>query len=273
MSLLSAERIREPINGESRSHLDILEVFSEIESTNSYLLDQPGPPPGRYRVALAEYQTAGRGRMDHRWCSPRSSGVCMSMAYTLRSMPENFSSLSLAIGIGVAQALERFGVRDLGLKWPNDIMLRNGKLGGVLSGVLPGKAEGVTIVIGIGLNIDLDNSAAETGITSRFGRVVDLASCCDELPSRSVIAAALIDSLFDIMVRFEADGFSPFLETWQKYDWLRGQQVAVETVDGLVAGVVEGIDADGALLLCANGERRRFTSGSVLLNRQPVHHP
>jgi biotin-(acetyl-CoA carboxylase) ligase len=75
------------------------------------------------------------------------------------------------------------------------------------------------------------------------------------------------------MVRFEADGFSPFLEIWQKYDWLRGRQVAVETVDGLVAGVVEGIDADGALLLCANGERRRFTSGSVLLSKQPVNHP
>ena len=61
MNLLSADKIREPLSGESRSHLDMLEVFSELESTNSYLLDQPRPSPGRFRVALAEHQTAGRG--------------------------------------------------------------------------------------------------------------------------------------------------------------------------------------------------------------------
>ena len=273
MSLLCADSIREPISGESRAHLDILEVFSEIESTNSYLLDQPCPPPGRYRVVLAEYQTAGRGRMGRSWCSPPSSGLCMSMAFTFKSMPENFPSLSLAIGIGIAQALERFGSCAIGLKWPNDIVARDGKLGGILSEVLPANAEGVTVVIGIGLNIDLENSGAESEITSRFGRVVDLASCCDELPSRSVISAALIECLFDTMVRFEADGFSPFFETWQKYDWLRGQQVTVETVDGLVAGVAEGVDTDGALLLNAKGERRRFTSGSVTLSGQAGDNP
>ena len=266
MSLLSADSIREPISGESRTHLDILEVFSEIESTNSYLLDQPCPPPGRYRVVLAEYQTAGRGRMDRSWFSPPSSGLCMSMAFTFRRMPENFPSLSLAIGIGIAQALERFGIRDIGLKWPNDIVARDGKLGGVLSEVLPANVGGVTIVIGIGLNIDLENTAAETEITSRLGRVVDLASCCDELPSRSVISAALIECLFDTMVRFEADGFSPFLETWRKYDWLRGHRVTIETVDGLVAGIAEGVDADGALLLNSDNAVRRFTSGSVNLD-------
>lgn len=268
MSLLCADSIREPISGESRSHLDILEVFSEIESTNSYLLDQPCPSPGRYRVALAEYQTAGRGRMDRSWFSPRSSGLCMSMAFTFRRMPEKFPSLSLAIGIGIAQALERFGIRDIGLKWPNDIVARDGKLGGVLSEVLPANAEGVTIVIGIGLNIDLANTAEGTEITSRFGRVVDLASCCDELPSRSVISAALIECLFDTMVRFEAEGFSPFYAMWQRYDWLRGLEITIETFDGLVEGVADGIDSDGALLLKTKGEWRRFTTGSVTLNGQ-----
>jgi len=120
MSLLTADSIRAPISGESRSHLDILEVFSEIGSTNSYLLDQPCPAPGRYRVALAEHQTAGRGRMDHGWYSPPSSGLCMSMAFTFRRTPENLPSLSLAIGTGIAQTLERLGIRGIGLKWPNE---------------------------------------------------------------------------------------------------------------------------------------------------------
>ncbi|MCH8073530.1 MAG: biotin--[acetyl-CoA-carboxylase] ligase [Proteobacteria bacterium] len=268
MSLLTADNIREPISGESLSHLDILEVFAEIESTNSFLLDQPCPSPGRYRVALTEHQTAGRGRMGRSWCSPPASGLCMSMAFTFSSMPENFPSLSLAVGIGIVQALERFGIRGISVKWPNDIVARGGKLGGVLSEVLPANAQGVTVVVGIGLNIDLENTDTESRVTSRLGRVVDLASCCDELPSRSVISAALIECLFDTMVRFEADGFSPFYAMWQRYDWLRGLEITIETFDGLVEGVADGIDSDGALLLKTKGELRRFTTGSVTLNGQ-----
>lgn len=272
MNLLSADSIRESISGESRSHLDVLEVFSEIESTNSYLLDQPGPAPGRYRVAVAEYQTAGRGRMDRSWYSPPSSGLCMSMAYTFRGMPDNFPSLSLAIGTGIVQTLEGFGMRGLGLKWPNDIIARDGKLGGVLSEVLPANADGVTVVVGIGLNVDLDISDADARITSRLGRVADLASCCDELPSRDLISAALIESLFKTMSRFDVDGFLPFMEDWQKYDWLRGQEVTVETANGLTAGVAEGIDTDGALLLIAKGDRQRITSGSVAVSGHAGEH-
>jgi BirA family biotin operon repressor/biotin-[acetyl-CoA-carboxylase] ligase len=103
--------------------------------------------------------------------------------------------------------------------------------------------------------------------------VVDLVSCCDELPARAVISAALIECLYDTMVRFEIDGFSPFIEAWQKYDWLRGQQVTVETSNGLAAGVAEGIDTDGALLLIAKGNRRRITSGSVMLSAAAGEHP
>jgi len=272
MNMLTADSIRQPISGESRSHLDILEVFAEIESTNSYLLDQPCPPPGRYRVVIAEHQTAGRGRMDRTWYSPATSGLCLSLAFTFRSMPENFPSLSLAIGIGVAQALERFGIQGIGLKWPNDIVARDGKLGGVLSEVLPANAEGVTVVVGVGLNIDFEDTGAQSIIPTRIGRVVDLASCCDEVPSRAAMSAAVIECLFDTIVQFEAEGFEPFYEMWQQYDWLRGQQVQIETADGPVPGVVEGVDTDGALLLKTDDERRRFNSGTVILNTQADAH-
>ena len=273
MNSLTADRIREAISGEIRSHLDILEVFSEIESTNSYLLKQRRPAPGRYRVALAENQTAGRGRMDRSWYSPPSSGLCMSMAFTFGRMPENLPSLSLAIGTGIAQALERLGSSGIGLKWPNDIIARDGKLGGVLSEVLAANAEGVTVVVGIGLNIDLENTDVNSRITSRLGGAADLASCRDELPSRAVISAALIERLYDTMLRFEVDGFSTFIDAWQEYDWLRGQKVTIETADGRAVGVAQGVDTDGALLLVANGNRRRITSGSVILGDQAGEHP
>ena len=269
MNLLSADRIREIIGGAARSNLESIEVFSEIGSTNSYLLEQPCPGINNYRVALAEYQTAGRGRRNRRWYSPRSSGLCMSLAYTFRRMPDKLPSLSLAVGSSIAEALLRFGVRDIGLKWPNDIFVRDAKLCGILSEVVPASTDGLTVVTGIGLNVELANAGTKTGSSNGTGRMIDLASCSDSLPSRTEIAAVLIENLFHTMRSFAADGFSQFLTAWNRYDWLHGRRITVETVDGLVAGVAEGVDMDGALILYAQGEMRRFTSGSVILDEQP----
>lgn len=268
MNPLTPGSICEFIKEESRTCLDKLEVFSEIGSTNSYLLSKTCPAPGRYRVALAEHQTNGRGRRDRIWVSPPSTGLCMSMAFTFREMPDDFPSLSLAIGIGVVQALERHGIYGIGLKWPNDIVAQNGKLGGVLSEVHPARGNGITVVTGVGMNIDFKNCKQGREIATNLGRAVDLASCCDELPSRSILAAGFIESLIDTMVRFEATGFSPFHELWQRYDWLRGREVTIEMAEVTSAGIAEGVDTDGALLLNAGGDTRRVTSGSVTLRGQ-----
>ena len=263
---MTPDGIRNAISDALCSRLDALEVFPQLQSTNSYLLRQPCPPAGRCRVVIAEHQTDGRGRMNRRWVSPPDSGLCMSIAYTFARLPQEFASLSLAVGIAIAQALEGLGVRGIGLKWPNDLVLRDGKLGGVLPEVHPEKSGGATVVVGVGINTDLRLERAGIDMTSSLGRVVDLASGCDEPPSRSDIAAALIAGLVDAMSRFGADGFSAFHETWQKYDWLRGRDVTVEGATATAAGIADGVDTDGALLLVAGGTRQRITTGSVVLN-------
>lgn len=273
MSSLTSDSIHERLGEGARSRLDVLEVFSELESTNTYLLEQPCPAPGRYRVTLANRQTKGRGRMNRSWISPPSSGVCLSMSFTFARLPGDFASLSLAIGTGVIQALEALGARGIAIKWPNDLVAGDGKLGGILPEVHQAKADGVTVVAGIGLNVDLRNGRTETRIASSLGHAVDLASCSDELPSRPVIAAALIESLVDSMLRFETGGFSLFHDAWQKYDWLRGREVTIERAEAREAGIADGVDSDGALLLSTGGTRRRITSGSVIVNGPPGTQP
>ena len=207
MNKLDADSIRQPISGVPGARLEILEVFSEIESTNSYLLDQPAPPPGRFRVAVADYQTAGRGRMDRTWQSPPSSGLCLSMAYTFRQVPSKLPGLTLALGIGAIEALHGLGINGIGLKWPNDIIAHDGKLGGILTEVRNGASDSVTVIAGIGLNVELpvDMRTLDKGPTT--SKIVDLKDCTAEPPSREKLSVAVIESLFDCMVRFEADGF------------------------------------------------------------------
>ena len=261
MHVLDAKSIRESITSVAAARLDILEVFSEIESTNSYLLEQPSPAPGRFRVVLADHQTAGRGRQDRTWQSPPSSGLCLSMAYTFGNVPDKLPSLTLALGIG-----------GISLKWPNDIIACDGKLGGILTEVQNGASNRVTVVAGVGLNVDLPDSMQLLDGPSWTNKIVDLKECTGNPPSREKLSVAVIERLFDCMVRFESDGFAPFQDSWEKYDWLKGKQVIVDTPDGRYCGIADGVDYDGALGIRTDENRRRIISGTISLPDERGNH-
>jgi BirA family biotin operon repressor/biotin-[acetyl-CoA-carboxylase] ligase len=265
MTLLDAEQIRAPIARDSQERLDLLEVFASIDSTNSHLMQQPAPLPGRFRVALAEHQTAGRGRREKRWHSPAACGLCMSMAYTFTNPRLDISAVTLAAGVAIARTLESAGVAGIGLKWPNDIVVQGGKLGGILTEIRQRRGSPMTIVVGVGINVDLRKANQPVKISSSIGHASDLASCGVDVPSRSALSASLIENLFSALVEFEAKGFAAFAEDYERYDWLRGQRIGVETPTGQVNGLSEGVDVDGALIVRTDAGCQRVVSGSVLL--------
>lgn len=269
MNTLDPKSIRQPISGVPGARLDILEVFSEIESTNSYLLNQPVPPSGRFRVAVADHQTAGRGRLDRIWYSPPSSGLCLSMAYTFPRVPDKLPGLTLALGIGMVEALQRLGIGGVELKWPNDIMALGRKLGGILTEARSADGAGVTVVAGIGLNVELPASMQLVDDAGFRHGIVDLKGCADSPPAREELAVAVIESLFDCILRFESDGFAPFYEEWRKHDWLYGKSVVVDKPDARISGVADGVDIDGALIVRVDGKRRRAITGTVTVTDNP----
>lgn len=261
MTLLDPDQIRAPLTARPRKQLERLDVFDEIESTNSYLLSEAAPAAGRFRVALAEHQTAGRGRMNKRWVSPAASGVCMSMAYTFGLARADLSAVTLAVGVGVAQVIESAGLRGVQLKWPNDLVVKGSKLGGILTEVRHGA--GTTVVVGIGINVDLGAGGTSMERLPTVGAITDLVSHGVVPPSRSHLSSRLIERLFDTLTDFEASGFVPFAEEYARLDWLHGRNVVVDGPSASLSGVADGVDLDGSLILSRNGDRQRIVSGSV----------
>lgn len=262
---MHADDILRLLTDAERDRVDALEVFAELGSTNSYLLAESAPGVGRCRVAIAESQTEGRGRLGRRWISPPLSGLCISVAYTFAETPPNLPSLSLAIGAGVAAALQTMGVDDVALKWPNDLVARDGKLGGILTEVRPEVGQGRTMVIGLGVNVDLPDAMRQAPGEGWAARIVDLKECVEWLPSRPALAAGILQCVIAVIARFERDGFAAFHAAWQDRDWLRGKQVSIPQAEEDVRGVASGIAEDGALLVQTAAGTRRIVSGSVTL--------
>ena len=262
---LDAEAIRQFSNQSARDNLASIEVFAEIESTNSYLMQVPGPAPGKISIAATSNQTAGRGRHGKTWLSPPGSGLCLSAAYTFAASPDNLPALTLALGLGAIDALEELGAKNVELKWPNDLVALDGKLGGILTEVQQQSGGTVTVVTGIGVNIDLQNALDLGAETEWARRVVDLKSVCELEPEHDEVAGKLASHLLQAFTRYEEAGFAAVADRWAKYDWLLGRAITVDEANRQFSGTGAGVAHDGALLIdTPDAGIRRVTSGTIV---------
>jgi len=263
MSSIDAAAIREALNPATASMMARLDVFPEIDSTNAWLMAQPAPEAGMHRVAIAGHQTAGRGRGDRRWLSAPGSSLCLSIAHTFHQNPGNLSALTLAVGVAAVHALRDTGANDVKLKWPNDIVAGDGKLGGMLAESHYRSESSATVVVGIGINLDLPPDILASVDSGWAQSPADLASILRSSVSAAALSAAMIDHIVHSLTTFEGQGFHAFAETWRRYDWLRGRTVSVRQPGGTVRGTASGIDSDGALLVQEAATTTRVISGSI----------
>lgn len=263
MTGLDAAEIRRSLMEHSAPYLDCIEVFERIDSTNSYLKDQAAPPPGQFRVAIAEHQTAGRGRHDKQWISSPGGSLCLSLSYRFQQIPTELQALTLALGIGTANALTEVGVGGIQLKWPNDLLVANGKLGGILTETLIRGDSDVVLIAGIGLNIELEPKLAEAELSEWADSATCLASIMSDLPSRERLSAIIVEALMSTCRTFASSGFESFAGQFPAYDWLNGKTLVIDTAEGLVNGTAAGIAEDGALLIDTASGTRKIHAGSV----------
>lgn len=260
--------IRAAIPDRWRGLVDQLEVCVETDSTNARLAGRI-TPPGRACACVAEYQTQGRGRRGRRWLMPPAAGICLSVAWQFESPPAALSALGPAAGLAVRRGLRDIGIDGVGLKWPNDLVWRDAKLGGILVEL---RAEGqgpACVVIGVGVNDQLVPELGRAIIDSGGQRPVDLATICGaDRPGRNQVAGAIIGRLLELLSRCSDTGVEQMCCDWTEADVLAGREVLVSLGDSEVRGVARGIANDGALLLDTTDGTRRLTAGDVSVRLQ-----
>jgi BirA family biotin operon repressor/biotin-[acetyl-CoA-carboxylase] ligase len=266
IDLVDAQALRAALAAETAARLARLDVFTQIGSTNRHLLALP-PAPGQLCVCLAEFQTAGRGRRGRRWSAPLGGGVCLSLGWHFADMPAEIAALTLAVGVVVRRVLKRVTGLEIELKWPNDLVWDQRKLGGILLELSAEAQGGAHVVVGVGLNVALPPGLLRT--LSDWPRgAVDLATALGAPPPRLPLAAALIDALAALFVEYPQRGFAAYRGDWRDGDFLRGRAVRLDEASGALFGTALGIESDGALVLeTAGGVRKRVVAGDVSIRR------
>lgn len=224
--------------------------FEEIGSTNDYVMAMDN---FHGAVCVAGLQTEGRGRRGRQWLAPAGSSILMSIGWGVT--PSAASGLSLACGLGVYDALFGLGVRQLSLKWPNDVLINGMKIAGILVELGKDRA-----VLGIGLNVNIQQGQTQYPIGTRLPWT-DLKGEGYPLTFQHVLEQ-LIVKICRVLQQFSETGFAPMRDRWNRHHGAHQQLIKLEGKE-IVQGVVAGVDVDGALLLDLNGERRKYFAGEV----------
>jgi BirA family transcriptional regulator, biotin operon repressor / biotin---[acetyl-CoA-carboxylase] ligase len=254
-----------------------IEIVDETGSTNADLMTQLRALPRNSitapSVRVAYSQTAGRGRRGRAWLAEPGNALLMSVGCVLKRPIEGLSGLSLAIGTAVLDALSRLPLSPSArpaLKWPNDVLLDDGKLAGILIETAWNTPGATAVVIGIGTNLhgaeqlaaqveDANRSSTPGAAPAALARAWPDANLTETL-------AALLNALDAALPRFEAEGFRPFRQRWLDAHAWAGREVALLD-QGLevTRGIASGVDESGQLLIDAPEGPRTVTTGELTL--------
>ena len=248
--------------GEARGRFDV-DALAECESTNTLLLERAerGAPSGS--VLVTDLQTAGRGSRGRSWLASPEASLTFSLLWRFPGGIEGLSGLSLAVGVAVVQALEACGASGVQLKWPNDILYGEAKLGGILI-ELQCDSGSAQAVIGIGLNLRLPESIGEADGFALQPAALDC--ILETLPERHQLFAQLLIALARVQDRFSDAGFAALRAECQACHAWQDKPVRLLR-DGRLEkeGICRGADDDGALLVHTSAGLERCLSGDLSL--------
>jgi BirA family biotin operon repressor/biotin-[acetyl-CoA-carboxylase] ligase len=235
-----------------------VEIVNIIDSTNNEVyrrLAAGEPPP--FGVA-AEQQSAGKGRRGRPWVSPFGQNIYYSVVTELQGL-QQLEGLSLTAGVAVIDALKAVGVTTAGLKWPNDVIIDDRKVAGVLVELHGDLSEYCRAVIGIGINVNMRETAAVdqpwTSLRNATGNNFN----------RSEVLLQLTKSLGACLELHACSGFQALKDRWEDMHVWAGREVILSSGAQITRGIALGVDRRGALRMQTSCGEQIFSGGELSL--------
>lgn len=245
-----------------------IEIFDSAPSSNTLLLQRAVQGASSGSVVAVEWQSGGRGRLGRVWHSGLGNALTFSLLWRFERGLSALSGLSLAAGVALMRALRALDVKDVHLKWPNDVLGTQGKLAGILVEAQGDMLGPSAVVIGIGMNLSLPHT-----VSRHIGQpVANLADMTAVLPERNRLLAVLLREIHGVLQEFAAHGFAALRMEWENCHAWHNQPVHLQLPDGgSVDGVARGVTEEGALQLETKQGMLRFNVGEISLRSGSGH--
>lgn len=255
-SPLSRRLILNAIDTPIANKLSEVLIMPEVGSTNDELWQRFNNGLRLPTVCLAETQTAGRGRRGDQWQSPAVGNLYLSLFWP-HCADEPRHGLSIAVGISLINTLKHYGINQLRLKWPNDVLFNRQKLAGILVESRFNTKQ--YTVVGIGLNFKLPISSQQLIQQPS----TSLEQLCDNVPCRNWLAGKIIQNMIETIEIFEQRGLSDFLPLWQQYDALDNQNITLIDGQQRTSATACGINDQGELLYMHNNVIKTLSNSHI----------
>jgi BirA family biotin operon repressor/biotin-[acetyl-CoA-carboxylase] ligase len=248
-----------------------LRFFSTIDSTNIYAARLAREDASEGTAVIADEQTGGKGRLGRSWVSP--PGVNLYLSLILRpAVSTNFvPQINLLAAVAVADTIIEVCNLSPAIKWPNDVLINEKKVCGILAEMQTEARVLRSVVLGIGVNINASLSAFPPELLDKASSLLLVSG---KRVDRAVFAATLLTHLEKLYILWLERGFPALRPAWERHAaGLLGKQITVTAPEGTIAGTVLGLDNDGALLLQDKDNRttRRILAGDVTVVGGYVH--
>jgi len=242
-----------------------IHYFRTLDSTNAkaYQLALAGAEEGE--VVLSETQEKGRGRLGRPWFSPPFLNLYLSVILRPNISPHQAPLITLMAAVAVAEAIREFtGLLPL-IKWPNDLLLRDRKIAGLLNEIHSETDRIHFVILGIGVNLNMDEKAFSKEIRSV---ATSLRIELGQTISRKAFLRSLLQALERWYSVFLKEGSDVLLKAWRDWAQVEGRKVKVTSFGDVLAGKAIDVDSDGALILeTEDGKRIRVVAGDVQYGR------
>lgn len=236
-------------------------AYDEISSTNdiALILAEQGAREGT--VVVAEKQTSGRGRLGRSWFSPGGKGIWTSVIFYPGFKPVELCQINLILGVAIAEAIKRETHLHARLKWPNDIVISQKKIGGILIEISAEMDKIKYLVAGVGINVNLSKKDFPLSLREYAS---SLSAEGNAEVDRVSLFREILQQIERFYLLFKKEGFIPIKEKWLNYDNTLGRFLRVELSGETIYGQAVDIDEDGALVIrLENGISKKIVSGDV----------
>ncbi len=212
-------------------------------------------------LIVTDKQTAGRGRQDRNWASPPNCGIYMSLVLRPERPLQDAPLLGIAAAIAAAEAIQSVAKAQVQIKWPNDILLRHRKIAGILTETDIQPDGTYAVIIGCGINVN-------TPYTALPDRIIFPASSIQletgQHTDRPKLLAAWLENMETHYLYWQNGDMQKITAAWHQYAYGLGQQISIDQQGQTHAGVLQGMAADGSLILqTKNGKTINILSGDV----------